>query len=399
MPAPFAERDTISLVDHKKNQNLSRILKHLYLKNSASIAQLSKQINASVPSTTSFVNELLENGFIKELGASKTKSGRRPVFFAINGSSKRILVISINIFEVTFFITDLDNTIIDKEVFEINIKDPGYTDFIENRVISILANQPDIWAAGISAPGLVDKNTGINYTHNNLNFDANTSLSTYLIEKTKIPFFTINDTQASIIGEHHYGLAKGKRNVVSINLDWGIGIGIMVNGKILGGHEGFAGELGHIQIDPNGTLCSCGKIGCLDTVASASTVVRRAKEGIASGKLSTLTTLDKEIDLQSVVQSANKGDEFSIDILYDLGRELGRGLSIAVHLLNPEAVIIDGILSSAGELIVSTLKQSINKYCLTEFKKDLKILVSPLKDMAKIYGVKSHVFLKMITIS
>ncbi|SOE23952.1 Sugar kinase of the NBD/HSP70 family, may contain an N-terminal HTH domain [Spirosomataceae bacterium TFI 002] len=399
MPAPFAERDTISLVDHKKNQNLSKILKHLYLKNSSSIAQLSKHINASVPSTTTFVNELLENGIIKELGASKTKSGRRPVFFAINGASRRILVISINIFEVTFFITDLDNTIIEKDVFEINIKDTGYKDFIESKVAEILRLNSDIWAAGISAPGLVDKNTGINYTHSTLNFDAKTSLSCYLREKTKIPFFTINDTQASIIGEHHYGLAKGKRNVVSINLDWGIGMGIMVNGKILGGNDGFAGELGHMQIDPNGTLCTCGKIGCLDTVASASTVVRRAKEGIAKGRLSTLTTLKNDIDLQSVVQAANKGDEFSIDILYDLGRELGKGLSVAVHLLNPEAVIIDGILTSAGDLIVSTLKQSINKYCLTEFKKDLKILVSPLKDMAKIYGVKSHVYLKMITIN
>lgn len=399
MPAPFADRETISLVDHKKNQNFSKILKHLYLKNSASIAQLSKHINASVPSTTGFVNELLEEGAIKELGASKTKSGRRPVFFAINGGSKRILVISINIYEVIFFITDLDNNIIEKEVFVINIKDIDYKSFIEDKVTTLLAIHPDIWAAGISTPGLVEKTTGINYTHHNLNIDSKTSLSDYLKGITNKPFFTINDTQASIIGEHHYGLAKGKRNVVSINLDWGLGMGIMVNGKILGGNDGFAGELGHMQVDPNGTLCTCGKIGCLDTVASASTVVRRAKEGIANGRLSSLTKLKKEIDLHSVVQAANSGDEFSIDILYDLGRELGKGLSVAVHLLNPEAVIIDGILTNAGELIVSTLKQSINKYCLTEFKKDLKILVSPLKDMAKIYGVKSHVFLKMIATS
>lgn len=396
MTTTFAPKDTISLVDHKKNQHLSKILKHLYLKDSASIAQLSKHINASVPSTTSYVNELLEKNMIKEIGASKTKSGRRPVFFSINGASKEILLISINIFEVTFFIIDLDNVVSERKAFAKSIKDIDYKEFVQEKVEEILLKKPTIWAAGIVTPGLVDKDSGYNSTHSNLNADHQTSLSTYLKAKTGYHFCTLNDTQASIIGEHHYGLAKGKRNVLSINLDWGIGMGIMVNGKVLGGNDGFAGELGHMQIDPNGTLCTCGKIGCLDTVASASTVVRRAKEGIANGKLSSLTKIKGEIDLQSVVEAANNGDEFSIDILYDLGRELGKGLSAAVHLLNPEAVIIDGILTNAGELIVSTLKQSINKYCLTEFRKDLKILISPLKDMAKIYGIKSHVFLKMI---
>jgi predicted NBD/HSP70 family sugar kinase len=211
-----------------------------------------------------------------------------------------------------------------------------------------------------------------------------------------IPTFITHDTQASMLGEHHFGLAKNKENVLLINLDWGIGLGIMCNGQIIRGADGFAGELGHIQIKPDGALCHCGKKGCLETVASALALINKAKQGLVEGKTSTLSLKKGEISLEDVIEAALRGDEFCIDLIFDIGRELGKGLSIAIHMFNPEVIIIDGVMTKAGELIVSTLNQAINKYCLTDFKKNLKVLISPMGEKAKIFGAKSLVFAKML---
>ena len=170
----------------------------------------------------------------------------------------------------------------------------------------------------------------------------------------------------------------------------------MCNGQIIRGADGFAGELGHIQIKPDGALCHCGKKGCLETVASALALINKAKQGLAEGKTSTLSLKKGEISLEDVIEAALRGDEFCIDLIFDIGRELGKGLSIAIHMFNPEVIIIDGIMTKAGELIVSTLNQAINKYCLTDFKKNLKVLISPMGEKAKIFGAKSLVFAKML---
>lgn len=251
------------------------------------------------------------------------------------------------------------------------------------------------WAVGISAPGLIETKKGLNFTHLNLNQDE-LSFGEVLHSRYALPVFSINDTRASLLGEHHFGLAKEKMNALLVNLDWGVGLGILHSGEIVEGTDGFAGEIGHIQVIPNGKLCKCGKVGCLETVASASALISRAQEGIKDGKATSLLKLKKEIELKDVINAALKGDEFSIDIIYDIGRELGKGLSTAVHLFNPEIIIVDGILKTAGDLIVSTLMQSIQKYCLAPFKQNLAVQVSPLSEEAKVFGTKSFVFERMM---
>jgi N-acetylglucosamine repressor len=395
MPVDPLFQSPQSLVDRKKRYNYSKILSFLYKNGSTSIADLAKELHSSVPSITAMLAELIENAWVIETGAAKTKSGRRPVFYDLNASKKTILVVDVNIFETNFIFINLKNKILNRTSFKINIEKPSYLDEVIKEIDGLLAINKETWAIGISAPGLIDTKQGLNFSHENLNQDG-LSFAELLHKKCGCPVFSINDTRASLLGEHHFGLAKDKLNVLLVNLDWGVGLGIMLNGLIVRGTEGFAGEIGHIQVNPNGELCNCGKVGCLETVASASTLIRRAQEGINEGKATSLLKLTKKIDLQDVIDAANKGDEFSIDIIYDIGRELGKGLSTAVHLFNPEIIIIDGILKTAGDLIISTLKQSIQKYCLTPFKRNLEVEISPLSEEAKVFGTKSFVFQKMM---
>lgn len=384
-----------SLVDSKKRLSYTKILSFLYKNGSTSIAHLAKELHTSVPSVTAMLADLIQNDWVIETGSAKTKSGRRPVFYDLKGAKKIILVIDINVYSTNFIFLNLRNEVLTKTTFKIHIEEPKYLVEVCKEIDNLLQINKKTWAIGISAPGLIDTIHGLNFSHENLNQNGQ-SFGEILTKKYGIRVFSLNDTRASLLGEHHYGLAKNKLNVLLVNLDWGVGLGILHNGLIVEGTEGFAGEIGHIQVNSNGELCNCGKVGCLETVASASTLIRRAQQGIKEGKATSLLKLKKEIELKDVINAASKGDEFSIDIIYDIGRELGKGLSIAVHLFNPEIIIVDGILKTAGDMIISTLKQSIQKYCLTPFKKNLSIQVSPLSEEAKVFGTKSFVFQKMM---
>lgn len=383
-----------SVVEIKKNQYIVEILREMYGSGAMTIAQLAKKLHTSVPSITVYINHLISENWISEIGASKTKSGRRPSLFDLNPDKNLFVIIDINIYETNFYLLNLRNEIKRKLTAKTDINALDIVDKIKEETKAFIGEDV-VWAIGISSPGLLSIEKGLNYTypHHNQN---DQSLNVVLQKFLKIPAFITHDTQASMLGEHHFGLAKNKENVLLINLDWGIGLGIMCNGLILKGADGFAGELGHIQIKPDGILCHCGKKGCLETVASALALITKAKEGILEGKTSTLSLKTGEITLQDVIEAALRGDEFCIDLIFDIGRELGKGLSIAIHMFNPELIIIDGVMTKAGELIVSTLNQAINKYCLTDFKNNLKVLISPMGEQAKVLGTKSMVFSKML---
>ncbi|HLO43508.1 MAG TPA: ROK family transcriptional regulator [Leadbetterella sp.] len=383
-----------SVVEIKKNQYIIEILREIYSSGAITIAQLAKKLHTSVPSITVYINELIKENWILEVGSSKTKSGRRPSLFDLNADKNLFVIVDINIYETKYYLLNLRNEIKKKSISATDINAVDLVEKIKKETKEFIGDQK-VWAVGISSPGLLSIEKGLNYTypHHNQN---DLSLDTILQHFLQIPTFITHDTQASMLGEHHFGLAKNKENVLLINLDWGIGLGIMCNGQIIKGADGFAGELGHIQIKPEGQLCHCGKKGCLETVASALALINKAKQGIAEGKTSTLSLKTGEISLQDVIEAALRGDEFCIDLIFDIGRELGKGLSIAIHMFNPEVIIIDGVMTKAGELIVSTLNQAINKYCLTDFKKNLKVLISPMGEEAKIFGTKSMVFSKML---
>lgn len=390
---PSAEQSS-SVVEIKKNQYIVEILREIYASGAITIAQLAKKLHTSVPSITVYINELIKEEWILEVGASKTKSGRRPSLFDLNPDKNLCVIVDINIYETNFYLLNLRNEILRQSSSPTDINALDIVERLKSETEAFIGKSK-VWAVGISSPGLLSIEKGLNYTypHHNQN---NLSLDAVLEEYLAIPTFITHDTQASMLGEHHFGLAKNKENVLLINLDWGIGLGIMCNGQIIRGADGFAGELGHIQIKPDGALCHCGKKGCLETVASALALINRAKQGLFEGKTSTLSLKKGEISLEDVIEAALRGDEFCIDLIFDIGRELGKGLSIAIHMFNPEVIIIDGVMTKAGELIVSTLNQAINKYCLTDFKKNLKVLISPMGEKAKIFGAKSLVFAKML---
>jgi len=148
------------------------------------------------------------------------------------------------------------------------------------------------------------------------------------------------------MAEQKFGIAKAQENVMVINLGWGIGLGMIVNGEIFRGHNGFAGELSHIPLSDDDTLCDCGKRGCLETVASMKVVSEKAVEGIKSGRVTSLKTIDNTASKSlndAILDAAENGDQFAIDLLSDAAYKIGKALAILIHIMNPQTIVLSDI--------------------------------------------------------
>ncbi len=188
-------------------------------------------------------------------------------------------------------------------------------------------------------------------------------------EELNIPVTITNDANAAALGEKMYGVAKDMDNFIMITLGTGVGSGIVINGQLVYGHDGFAGELGHVIIERNGRLCGCGRRGCLETYCSATGIVRTAKER----NTPFLTSKD-------IYDAAVKGDETAIDIFRETGTRLGRALADMVVFSSPEAFVLFGGLAKAGDFIVKYTKEAMEESIMPIFKGKVKILLSTMKD-------------------
>jgi glucokinase len=217
----------------------------------------------------------------------------------------------------------------------------------------------------------------------NLPWKGKIPLSQLISESTyNIPVTLTNDANAAAIGEMAYGAARGMKDFIEITLGTGVGSGIVIGGTLVYGHDGFAGELGHVRVKENGRVCGCGRTGCLETYCSATGVARSAREMLTMRTdKSLLRDLNPEtIISKDVYDAAVKGDKLAIEIFEFTGNILGEALSNFVAFSSPEAIILFGGLTKAGDLLLNPVRRSMEDNMLKVFQGKTKILVSQLKE-------------------
>lgn len=390
-----------SVVDYKKSQHRRRILTKLYRSGDSSIPDLAREVHSSIPSVTSIIEEMVEEKWIVPIGTGTTKQGRKPVLFSLSTERFFVVVLDVSTHDTKVLVMNLKNEVVLRHEFELRLENSSH--FLETLIEvteQVLRGSnicyENFVAMGVSIAGLVNAQKGYNFTYRNLNQNEE-SFGDILGNHFKFPVYVINDAKATTLGEHRFGLAQGKNHALAIYIDWGVGLGVILNGEVFQGASGFAGEIGHIQVVPNGELCQCGKVGCLDTITSAASLIRRIKIGLNDGRRSSLSAIEiGKIDAETIIDAAWQGDSFAIDILSEIGTELGKGLSIAVHLFNPEIIIVDGIVAKAGAFITNPIEQAINKYCLTDFRANLNVVISQLGQEAKWMGTQAFAVEKVI---
>ncbi|MFT4222966.1 ROK family protein [Dysgonomonas sp.] len=207
-------------------------------------------------------------------------------------------------------------------------------------------------------------------------------LAQMLTDKLNIPVALTNDANAAAIGEMTYGAARGMKDFVVITLGTGVGSGIVVNGQLVYGHDGFAGELGHTTIRRDGRLCGCGKKGCLETYSSATGVARTAREFLETRTEPSLLRELNPADITSkdVYDAAVKGDKLAKDIFEMTGQILGESFADFVAFSSPEAIILFGGLTKAGKLIFDPVRKHMEENVLPIFRNKIKLLMSELKE-------------------
>jgi predicted NBD/HSP70 family sugar kinase len=240
-------------------------------------------------------------------------------------------------------------------------------------------------------PGFVDIKKGINYSF--LETDGQ-SITTYISETVGLPVFIDNDSSLIALAELRFGAAHDKMNAMVVNLGWGIGLGMILNGQLFRGRNGFAGEFSHIPLFTNGKLCSCGKSGCLETETSLMVIIEKAREGLKAGKASTLQYAemsDFERSSESILKAAGMGDEYVVEILSAAAYNIGRGVAILIHILNPEVIILSGRGSLAGKIWQAPIQQAINQHCIPRIAANTAIEISTLGYDAELIGAAALV--------
>ena len=306
----------------------------------------------------------------------------------MNTNMEKPYVVGIDIggTNTVFGIVDARGTIVASS----SIKTGAYAE-IEEYVDAVCQNLLPL----IVANGGVDKVKGIGIGAPNGNFYSGTiefapnlpwkgviPLAAMFEERLGIPTALTNDANAAAIGEMTYGAARGMKDFIMITLGTGVGSGIVINGQLVYGHDGFAGELGHVIIRRDGRQCGCGRKGCLETYCSATGVTRSAREFLTSStEPSLLRAIPAEsITSKDVYDAAVKGDKLALDIFEFTGQILGEAIADFIAFSSPEAIILFGGLAKSGEYIFRPIQKAIDENILTIYKGKTKLLMSELKD-------------------
>lgn len=383
-------------VELKKTAHKKQILRTLYFGGALSNSELSKHIKLSTPKINSLLVELINDGLVSDLGRGDSSGGRRPNIYGLVSDGFFVVGISINIKQSIISIFNSNNQEVsgphifaikmhsDLKIFhEVNEK-------LEQVVQQSNIDRNKILVAGIELPGLINQKQGINKTY----FPEVKNLYAELKNIFGIPVYFDHDSKVRTFAEQHFGLARDKKNVLMLQADWGLGLGIIINGKLYAGKSGFAGEFGHLPIVDNGVLCNCGKKGCLETIVSATAIARKAKEGIKNGNPSLIEELVEKdldkVDITTVIKAANSGDQFAISLFSEAGLWLGRGIAYLIQIFNPELIIIGGRVAEASQFIIAPIQQSIHSYSNRDISNDTTIKFSELGSKAGTMGAAAY---------
>lgn len=384
------QNEQLSGMAYKNISVKKLIIAYLADQGHASIADLCKEMNLSIPKVTTLISNLISEGIVQDFGKIGSTGGRRPNVYGLVPNSGFFLGVDVKHNHLNIGLIDLQKTTIKiskKIPYQLQNEKESLFELcrlIKNFIKDSSIPMQKILGVGLNLSGRINHETGYSYSFFNFYEDP----LTQIIEK-ELGITTIleNDSRAMAFGEFSAGIVKDEENVLFLNLDYGIGMGVMLNKKLYYGKSGFAGELGHVPLLDNEIICQCGKKGCLETEASGQGLIRMFKASVAAGST---TIIDKSklnnLEIKDIIDAANNDDVLSIELLAKMGEVLGRGIAMLINIFNPELIILGGVLSETGEYIQLPIKSAVNKYSLSLMNNDTKLKLSKLGEEAGVIG-------------
>lgn len=386
-----------------KNAYLKKDIIRYYINNGENtLADLGKEMNLSIPTVTKLVGELMDEGFVVDFGKQETNGGRRPNVYGLNDNSGYFVGVDIKRSHINIGLVNFKGDLVDAKLnipFKMDHTRESFDklcDIINHFLSNSVVPRDKILNIGINISGRVNTQSGHSYSF--FFFDER-PLTEIFEEQFGIAVSIDNDSRAMAYGEYLKGCVNGEKNVILINLTWGLGIGIIINGQLYYGKSGFSGEFGHMTAFENEVMCHCGKKGCLETEASGSYIHRKFLEKINSGYSSSLSkkiAKNEEISLEDIINVALNEDMLAIELIEEVGNTLGKHIAGLINLFNPELVIIGGTVAAAGDYLFLPIRSAIKKYSLNLVNKDTTIKLSKLGEKTGLIGACMLARSKMI---
>ena len=374
-----------------KNLTLKKAIIVYFSKNgNCTIADLCAELGLSTPKINNILNELIAEGLVKDYGKLQSRGGRKPNIYGLVTEFGYFLGIDVKNSHLNIGLTDLQKNLVHvKSNIPYSLTNNKESldelcELINGFIKESPIKRDKILGAGINLSGRINYSTGYSYSFFHFNEEP---LSQVIERNIGLRIFLENDSRAMAFGEFSAGVVKEEENVLFLNMDYGMGVGIMFSSQLYYGKSGFAGEFGHIPFFNNEIICSCGKKGCLETEVSGWALVRNFKAKLAEGSSSILSNMPVEdIKLNDIIEASIKDDVLAIELVAEVGEKLGKGIAVLINIFNPEMVILGGSLAETGEYIRLPIKSALNKYSLSLVNNDTQLKMSKLGEKAGVIG-------------
>ena len=362
--------------------NLSSIFKAIRKQGPVSRIELTKISGCSAGTASNHVRTLIEKGFVIETKKGISSGGRKPIQLMVNPNKAYIFSIEIEVNKIKMVLFDLELKVVTKNIIPITYKN-DYRKNLEEVFFKIDKMMEEknleldnLLGIGVAVPGLIDKVKGILEFAPNLGW-KDVHISEIFKDKYGLPVILNNEAKAAAIGERE-SIYPNINNMVFVSINEGIGCGIFFNGGLYRGASGNAGEFGHIIIDTNGPLCTCGNKGCWETLASENFIVNSYLK---------LPNSNKELTKEEIYQLGKNGDKKIIEIFKEAGRNIGIGLVNIINGLSPELLVIGGGIVEIKEYIYEEIVKKLEESALSVSYRNVEIKFSELGSLAAVYGM------------
>jgi transcriptional regulator of PTS gene len=385
-------RNGLSGVAFKDLNRKKRIIAHLSQSNESTLTEISDLLNISIPKATELITLLEEQGLVRTTGRRNEGPGRKASVYSLAPNSFYFIGLEIKKYSINIGMMGFDQKLVAQEndiPFLYESAEESLAKIIKllHRFIEQSGIPPEkIAGLGCSISGRVNVHTGEILT---IYHFGEAPVKKVLEDEFGFPVYLDNDSRALAYGEFHFGKGKKAKEVLILNLDYGLALGIFVNGKPVYGASGYAGELGHIPLFDNEKICFCGKKGCLETEASGRALIENIVEEMQNGSNSLLSPVLMErgrIELGDIVDAIQRGDNLALSAIGNIAEKLGRGLAVTINLFNPELIIISGSLSGVGEALLLPVKAYILRHSLSVVNNDTQVLLSEMGEKAGLLG-------------
>lgn len=378
---------------NQKPSAQSRLLAQFISHGASTIPEIAKAVGVSLPTATSALNELIKAGIVKEIGKKDNSPGRIPMVYDLIPTAGYFVGVNPEMDCLALAASDFSGNLITEKVrvpYEYE-NTPESLERLGEIINEFIATLPlakeEILQVCVNLAERVNPFEGRAY---NMFTFLKESLTDKLTELIQLPVCIENDSRSMAFAEYCKGCCKGVKDVIFVNVCWGLGIGIIINGQLFYGKSGYSGEFGHMTAYNNNIICHCGKIGCIETEVSGRALKRKLTEKILEGKTSILSdkVLNKkeELSLQDILDAIAKEDVLSLATLQHIANELGKQLAGIINIFNPEMLVIGGEMSVTGDYLQLPVNMGIKKHSLNIMNEDSQIVTSELKDLAGITG-------------